>query len=453
MTADSTGLRVLLVDDEDIIHQTIGDYLRDLKHEVESVYDGSSGVKSLTEDEYDLALVDIRMPGMDGLSLLSRVHETRPEQSVVIITGHGDMETAIQALRLGAADFLPKPIKLLDLDAVLEKASRLRALQLESRHLKEKIRGLQEAGQQKTKPRFIGDSPAIAAIRTQISQAVDGAAETILVTGETGVGKELVAKEIHFQSSASEGPLIAVNCAAMTETLVESELFGHVKGAFTGAAMDRAGYFELAEGGTLFLDEIGDLSLPAQAKMLRVLETRGVRRVGGAKEIAVDVRIVAATNASLEDRVATGDFRRDLLYRLNMFTIHVPPLRERRADINILAQHFLSEYATRNGFECAGFEETAATALRDYDYPGNGRELRNLVERAAILARGEPIRTEHLNLPGAAEAGRSLPQEDSEEARITRALDETKWNRRAAAKLLGMPYSTLRYKIQRLRIS
>ena len=452
MTADKTSLRVLLVDDEDIIHQTIGDYLRDLQHEVESAYDGSSGVKSLTENEYDLALVDIRMPGMDGLSLLSRVHETRPELSVVIITGHGDMETAIQALRLGAADFLPKPIKLLDLDAVLEKTQRLRSLQLESRHLKERIRGLQEADQQKAKLRFIGDSPAVTAIRTQISQAVEGAAETVLVTGETGVGKELVAKEIHFQSSNSDGPLTAVNCAAMTETLVESELFGHVKGAFTGAAMDRAGYFELADGGTLFLDEIGDLSPPAQAKMLRVLETRSVRRVGGAKEIAVNVRIVAATNASLEERVAAGEFRQDLFYRLNMFTIHVPPLRERRADINTLAQHFLSEYAMRNGFDCAGFEDAAATALIDYDYPGNGRELRNLVERAAILARGELIRTEHLNLPGSVEAGRGA-SDDSEEGRITRALEETKWNRRAAAKLLGMPYSTLRYKIQRLRIS
>lgn len=447
MTAD-TGLKLLLVDDEEIIHETIGDYLRDLGHAVDSVHDGSSGVKSLAEGDYDLGLVDIRMPGMDGLSLLSRVHEVNPDLSIVIITGHGDMETAIQALRLGAADFLPKPVKLLDLDAVLEKAVRLRALRQESRHLREKIRGLQKAGQQKTKVRFVGDSRAVTEIRTQINHVVDGAAETVLVTGETGVGKELVAKEIHVQSRDGDAPLIAVNCAAMPETLVESELFGHEKGAFTGATMNHAGYFELADGGTLFLDEIGDLSPQAQAKMLRVLETRCVRRVGGAKEITVNVRVVAATNASLEARVAAGVFRQDLLYRLNMFTIHVPPLRERRADIIPLAKHFLSEYATRNGFVCPGFETSAEVAMLSYDYPGNARELRNLVERAAILARGEFIGDENLYLP-------SPVQPDTptgEKARITQALEETKWNRRAAAKLLGMPYSTLRYKIQRLRI-
>ncbi len=451
MTAN-TSLNVLLVDDEDIIHQTIGDYLHDLGHTVDSVHDGSSGVKSLTDQEYDLALVDIRMPGMDGLSLLSRVREVRPELLIVIITGHGDMETAIHALRLGAADFLPKPIKLLDLDAVLEKAKRLRELHTESSQLREKIRGLQEVNEQKAKLRFVGESQAVSEIRTQIKHAVEGAAETVLVTGETGVGKELVAKEIHSQSQDADGPLIAVNCAAMTESLVESELFGHTKGAFTGATNDRAGYFELADGGTLFLDEIGDLSPSAQAKMLRVLETRSVRRVGGTSEISVKVRVVAATNASLEERVAAGDFRQDLFYRLNMFTIHVPPLRDRRADIELLAQHFLSDYATRNGFICPGFEASAEEAMMAYDYPGNARELRNLVERAAILARGELIRAEHLNLssPGQAPTQRTAPE--GEEAKITWALEETKWNRRAAAQLLGMPYSTLRYKIQRLRI-
>lgn len=447
-----TKLNVLLVDDEEIIHQTLGDYLHDLGHDVDSVYDGSSGAKSLIDQDYDLALVDIRMPGMDGLSLLSRVHEVRPELLIVIITGHGDMKTAIQALRLGAADFLPKPIKLLDLDAVLEKARRLRTLHMESSHLREKIRGLHEVNEHKAKLRFVGDSQAVIEIRTQIKHAVEGAAETVLVTGETGVGKELVAKEIHTQSKDADGPLVAVNCAAMTESLVESELFGHAKGAFTGATNDRAGYFELADGGTLFLDEIGDLSPSTQAKMLRVLETRRVRRVGGTKELGVNVRIVAATNASLEERVASGEFRQDLFYRLNIFTIHVPPLRERRSDIEPLAQHFLSDYATRNGFTCPGFEASAEEAMMAYDYPGNARELRNLVERAAILARGELIQAEHLNISSRARPTTHPPAPESEETRITSALEETRWNRRAAAKLLGMPYSTLRYKIQRLRI-
>ena len=442
-----TSLRVLLVDDEEIIHQTIGDYLSDLGHAIDGVHDGASGMKAISEGEHDLALVDIRMPGMDGLSLLSRVQEVKPELSIVIITGHGDMDTAIHALRLGAADFLPKPIKLLDLDAVLEKTARLRGLQVEQKRLRETIRGYQEMEQ--SNRQFVGDSPAIAAIRREITHAVEGRAETILVTGETGVGKELIAKEIHLQHD-KDSPLIAVNCAAMTESLVESELFGHVKGAFTGASEDRAGCFELADGGTLFLDEIGDLSAATQAKMLRVLENRTLRRVGGTREITVNVKVVGATNASLEEQVAEGNFRQDLLYRLNMFTIHVPPLRERREDIIPLAQFFLSEYATRNGFECPQLSPTAVEALTCYDFPGNARELRNLVERAAILARGEQIGPEQLNLsPGAAQ---TTPAPEGEEALITRALEAAKWNRRAAAKDLGMPYSTLRYKIQRLGI-
>ena len=444
------SLRVLLVDDEPIIHETIGDYLAELGHAVDGVRDGSSGIKAIEEGDYDLALVDIRMPGMDGLSLLARVQETQPELSIVIITGHGDMETAIQALRLGAADFLPKPIKLLDLDAVLEKLTRLRELRHDRQHLRETISGLQRSAQSQHAG-FEGNSPAILEIRRQIASAVEGNAETILVTGETGVGKELIAKEIHFQSKEPDCPLIAVNCAAMTESLIESELFGHFRGAFTDASSDRAGYFELADGGTLFLDEVGDLSAAAQAKLLRVLETRSLRRVGGTREIQVDVRVVAATNASLEEKVAVGEFRRDLLYRLNLFTIHVPPLRERRADITTLAEHFLSEYAMRNGFEVAGMAKDAAAALKAYDFPGNARELRNLVERAAILARGDQIGAHHLNLPVAAAAGSAASAGD-ERSLIVRALEETRWNRKAAAKLLDMPYSTLRYKIQRLGI-
>ena len=452
------SLNILLVDDEQVVHQTIGDYLSECGHRVESVFDGVAGQEALEARGYDLALVDIRMPGMDGLSLLARAQEIDPDVAVVIITGHGDMETAIQALRLGAADFLSKPIKLLELDAVLEKSIRFQRLHQDRRHLRETIRGMQTADElREGQGRFVGHSAATHQVRQQIQQAVEAQCDTILITGETGTGKELVAREIHFQGSGEDSPFIAVSCPALPESLVESELFGHVKGAFTGAAADRAGYFELADGGTLFLDEVGDLSAEAQAKLLRALETRSLRRVGGTREISVEIRVVAATNASLEDLVAAGRFRRDLFYRLNVYAIDLLPLRERGADILPLAEHFESVYAVRRGLQMEGFSPAAKDLLTSYDFPGNARELRNLVERAAILCGEGQIQAEHLNLPGRLAGNKATPGPSGEHgvegAAILAALEETKWNRRQAARQLGMPYSTLRYKIEKLGIA
>jgi DNA-binding NtrC family response regulator len=451
-------LDIILADDEEIVHQTIAGYLHDLGHQVDGVRDGLAALKLIEERDYDLALVDIRMPGMDGLSLLAKVQEIRPEMSVVIVTGHGNMDLAIQALRSGAADFLTKPIKLLELDAVLEKSVRIYALRRDRRHLRETIRGIQASEDIRERNRsFVGISSATRKAREQIRQAVDAGCDTILITGETGTGKEVVAREIHFQASSDESPFIAVGCPALPDSLVESELFGHAKGAFTGATEDRAGYFELADGGTLFLDEVADLSASAQAALLRVLETRELRPVGSSKEISVNVRVVAATNAALEELVEARKFRPDLFYRLDVYSIHLLPLRKRREDILPLAEHFLSMYAVPRGLRFDGFSPEVKDLLLSYDFPGNARELRNLVERAAVLCGSGEILTEYLNLPECSVTDISAEPtqlgDDQERIYILGALEEARWNRRQAAKNLGMPYSTLRYKMQRLGIS
>ena len=452
-------LNILLADDEDIIHETIGGHLTESGHSVNDVFDGLAALKAIKEGEYDLALFDLQMPGMDGLSLLAKVREIRPEMSVAIITGHGNMDVAIQALRLGATDFLTKPVKLLELDAVLVRITQFNLLRQDMNRLRVTIRGIQASEDLRLGNRsFVGTSAATRKVREQIRQAVDAACDTILIIGETGTGKEVVAREIHFLASSHECPFIAVSCPAMPDTLVESELFGHVKGAFTGAMEDRPGCFELADGGTLFLDEVADLSASAQAALLRVLETRTLRRIGSSREITVHIRVIAATNAPLEDLVESREFRSDLFYRLNVFTIYLLPLRHRREDILPLAEHFLSVYASPRGLRSDGFSEEAKAVLLNYDFPGNARELRNIVERAAILCRSGQILPEHLSLPEyfhSQVTSRPAETEDDEQERIRilNALEEARWNRRQAAEILGMPYSTLRYKIQKLGIS
>lgn len=451
-------LNILVVDDEEIVHQTLGGYLRDSGHHVDSVYDGLDALKSMEAQDYDVAIIDIRMPGMDGLSLLAKIQEMRSDISVVIITGHGDMNTVEQAIRLGAVDFLTKPVRFLELDAVLEKCIQVYTLRRDRRHLRETIGGIQAADDiRERNRRFVGNSAATRDVREQIQQAVEANCETILITGETGTGKEVVAREIHFRASSDESPFIAVSCPALPESLVESELFGHTKGAFTGAVADRAGSFELADGGTLFLDEVADLSTAAQAKLLRVLETRTLRRVGGSKEITVNVRVISATNTPLGELMEAGKFRSDLFYRLNAYTIQLLALRERREDILPLAEHFLSMYAESRGLLFDGFSPEASDLIFGYNFPGNARELRNIVERAAMLCKTGQILAEHFNLPKTTSV--SAPPRDAqsdaelERVNILKALEEAKWNRRHAAINLGMPYSTLRYKMQRLGIS
>jgi DNA-binding NtrC family response regulator len=451
------SLKILLVDDEEIVHQTLSPYLQDSGHEVNNVREGAKALRLIEAKDYDLALIDMKMPEMDGLSILSKIGKIRPELSSVIISGHGNMEMVVQALRLGAADFLTKPIKLLELDAVLEKSTRIRHLRQRQRHLRETIRGIQTSEDIRLRNRcLVGNSKAMTEVRRQIQLAVEARCETVLISGETGTGKEIVAREIHFRGGEDERPFIAVNCPALPDSLVESELFGHVKGAFTGATIDRAGYFELADGGTLFLDEIADLSPSAQAKLLRVLETRNLRRVGGSKEINVNIRVIAATNTQLEELVKSQRFRNDLFYRLNVFTIKLLPLRDRRSDIIPLAEHFLSTYLIGRGLPIDGFSQEAKDMLINYDFPGNARELRNIVERAAILCRSGLIESGHLSLIKILQYTPSYAKpsnEKQERQKILAALEEVKWNRRKASEALGIPYSTLRFKLSKLGIS
>jgi len=451
--SDEHPLQILLVDDEDIVHQTLIPYLTDSGHKVTNAREGETAVKLIGANDYDLALIDIRMPGMDGFTLLEKIGAIRPDLSVVMITGHASMEIAIKALRMGAADFLPKPVKLLELDAVLEKSKRLRELRQEKRRLKETVANIQAFEDAQTRNRrLVGRSASIEEARKQIQMATDANCDTIMIYGETGTGKEVVAREIHFMSGKDDNPFIAVSCPAIPETLIESELFGHVRGAFTGATEDKPGCFELADGGTLFLDEVADLSAGAQAKLLRVLETRSLRRVGGSKEISVNLRVIAATNVNLSDSVKSGKFRQDLFYRLNVFSIILKPLRERREDIMPLAEHFLTICSKKCGLKIGGFSREAQDALLKYDFPGNARELRNMVERAAIISRSRQIEAHHLNIAECAPqtgSQHAVSGEDAEKGRIISALEEAKWNRREAAKILGISYSSLRYKLKK----
>ncbi len=453
LTTSERHLRILLVDDEEIVHQTIGDYLRQTGHHVDGAHDADSGLAMLAAGKCDLALVDIRLPGMSGLTLLEKIQTISPDLPVIMISGHGTMDTVIEVLRRGATDYLKKPIKLRELDAVLEKAIRLGALQRRHRHLAETIEDLQSADPH---PAFVGESEETQRIRESIQRAVEAECATVLLTGETGTGKEVVAHEIHRLAASSSSPLISVCCPALPETLAESELFGHVKGAFTGAIGARAGHFELAEGGTLFLDEVADLSLALQAKLLRVIETRALRRVGGTRETRLNVRVIAASNAMLEDLIESGGFRRDLFYRLNVHRIHLLPLRERPDDILPLAKHFLEACRVRRSIPAAKFSSEAEGILLGHNYPGNVRELRNVVERAATLCRAVDIEPEHLSFAATSRRAEADPHAetlDGEAARIRKALEETHWNRRQAAQVLGIPYSTLRYKMTKHGIS
>ena len=450
-------LNILLVDDEEIIHTALSPFLRDLGHTVYDAYDGAAALEMIGTNEYDIVLTDIQMPRMDGFTLLEKINEIQPDLAVVIITAHGDMEMVIRALRMGAADFLTKPVKLVEIEAVIAKALRVRKFKRQERRFRDTLSGIQNSAYNwRTEQRLIGERPAMEEVRDLIRSAVEVGCDTVLIQGETGTGKEVVAREIHLLGKKERSPLIAVSCPALPESLLESELFGHVKGSFTGAIADKAGCFELADGGTLFLDEVADLSPGAQAKLLRVMETRTLRRVGGKKEISVDVNVIAATNAPLGSLVEAKKFRQDLLYRLNLFSIDVPPLRERREDILPLSGYFLDSFLINKKLEVKGFSDDARDRLENYDYPGNARELRNIVERAAILCRQGMIEPRHLNIstePAFAPAP-CFPSDDEQENRmIIDALQKAKWNRSRTAENLGISYAALGYRMKKYDIS
>jgi two-component system nitrogen regulation response regulator NtrX len=446
--------RILVVDDEPEIRNSLSGVLEDEGYFAEAVESGEACLEVLRSGSgFELVLLDIWLPGIDGIEVLSRIQEIAPAERpvVVVISGHGSIESAVKATKLGAFDFLEKPLSIAKISVVVKNAIDHRRLQLENSRLK---------GESDSRYRIIGDSVPMKALRQQL-ELMAGTGGRVLVFGESGTGKELVAHAIHQMSPRATEPFVEVNCAAIPEDLIESELFGHVKGSFTSAHEDKTGKFQQADGGTLFLDEVGDMSLRTQAKVLRALEEQRFEPVGAARSVQVDVRVVAATNKNLEDEIARGNFREDLFYRLNVIPFFVPPLRERPEDIPLLAEHFLCEFTTTYGRKPKELTPEAYRVLTEYYWPGNVRELKNLIERIVIL--NPQVRVDARHIPLNTVRGRSerLPdrfgslqefREAAERDYIIKKLEEANGNVTRTAELLGLERSNLYRKMKTLGI-
>jgi two-component system NtrC family response regulator/two-component system response regulator HydG len=446
--------RVIVIDDEVNAATALETLLRQDGYEVQKAHDGRAGLQVLETFDADVVLTDLRMPGMDGLELLAKVKEIRPEAMVILMTAYGTVKTAVQAMKLGAEDYMGKPIDVDELEVVLQRAIEKKALREETRNLRERLE------EKYNFDSLVGESPDMLAAFKTVRQ-VAPSNSSVLLLGESGTGKELFAQALHQNSPRRNKPFVKVACAALPETLLESELFGHEKGSFTGALFTRAGRFEIANGGTLFLDEIGDISPTVQVKLLRFLEEREFERVGGNKTYKVDVRIVCATHRDLQKRISEGAFREDLYYRLNVIQIHIPPLRERGNDIALLAHHFLRKYADANGKEVRSIADPALGALLRHPWPGNVRELENAIERAVVLAdqpvlneahfptlrRGDPAvrigapATGQVRIPGSTLA-------DLEREAILRTLEAVSGSTSRAAAMLGISPRKIQYKIK-----
>ncbi len=434
---------ILIVDDEPAQRQLLSGFLQK-DYTIVAAADGLEAVQLLSQRSFDLIITDERMPRMGGIELIKWAREKTPETPIIVLTAHGSVETAVEAVKLGAEEYLTKPLKSLEeLLLVVGKVLRQRAL-----------RDLSLLHQADTEMQFPPDIIARSKEMQRVLKLADQVAAqstTVLLTGESGTGKEIVARFIHRRSPRCEGSFVAVNCAALTESLLESELFGHEKGAFAGAIQSRRGRFELAHGGTLFLDQVGEMGVNLQVKLLRVLQEQQFERVGGGRTIMVDVRVVAATNKDLNQALQAGTFREDLFYRLNLFPIHIPPLRDRREDILPLAEHFAHQIAKRMSRSFTGINVEAASILYEYGWPGNVRELANAVERALIVAGNDVIRPGDLPLrPAGQPAGlaRGVPLAEIEKAAIVESLTRNDGDRRKTADELGISLRTLQYRLK-----
>ena len=447
--------RILIVDDEPLIRQSLAGVLDDEGHQTQAVATGEECLEELARSSYDLVLLDVWLPGMDGLETLARVQEmpfdSRP--TVVIISGHGTIETAVKATKLGAFDFLEKPLTIEKVSVVVKNALQQRKLELELERFKEDGR---------SRLKIIGESVPMKALRQQLTlmAATNG---RVLIYGESGTGKELVAHAIHSSSARASEPFVEVNCAAIPEDLIESELFGHRKGSFPGGLEDKTGKLQKADGGTLFLDEVGDMSLKTQAKVLRSLDEQRFEPVGAETSIQVDVRVVAATNKNLEEEIERGNFREDLFYRLNVIPFYVPPLRERIEDLPLLADHFLREFTMAYGRRPKELTPEAYAVLKDHRWPGNVRELRNLMERIVIMNPQVRVDARHIPLNHGKRNVIERPAERfgslhdvraaAEREYILKTLDETKGNVTKTAEILGLERSNLYRKMKALGIA
>jgi len=447
--------RVLVVDDERSMQEFLEILLRKEGYSVETASDVDSALVALEADDYDLVITDIQMPGRDGLELLRCARDLQEEIVVVMITAFATTETAIAAMKDGAYDYITKPFKVDEILLVVEKALEKKLLSSENRRLRDELRS------ERHRRSLVGNSPAMDEIYEMISR-VAATKTNVLICGESGTGKELVARAIHTESDRRDRAFVALNCAAIPENLLESELFGHVKGSFTGATGNKEGLFEAADGGTLFLDEVGELTAPLQVKLLRAIQEKTIRRVGGTDDRVVDVRILAATNRRLEDEVNEGRFREDLYYRLNVIQVDLPPLRDRLEDLPLLLHHFIEKYSRELDKPVKGFEPDAVRALQGYRFPGNVRELENLVERAVALAHGEWVSVDALpqNLFAAVPAAATqIPRdgvqldtlvEDYERGLLREALHRAGGIKKKAAQLLGISFRSFRYRLEKL---
>jgi two-component system response regulator PilR (NtrC family) len=452
-----SAARVLVVDDEKSMRDLLAITLERAGHEVALADGGEAAVDAIRRDTFDAIITDLRMPRVDGLEVLRAAKDLSPDTAVLVITAVASTETAVEAMKLGAYDYITKPFKLDEVNLIIQNALERKRLRDENQYLRRQL---------ETRHRFeniIGKSPQIVAVFDTIRKIADSPA-TAMITGESGTGKELVARAVHFNSHRRDKPFVSVNCGAIPEGLMESELFGHVKGAFTGAVSNKVGLFAAAEGGTLFLDEITEIPPLLQVKLVRAIQMREIRRVGDTKDIKTDVRLIAASNRDLETAVREGVMREDLFYRLNVLPIHLPALRERREDIPLLVAHFLQKFSGELGKEVRGVTPEALAVLERYQWPGNIRELENVIERAIVLGTGDVLGVE--SLPEAVRRGRpargpetmDFPEEgldldatldDLERRYLQRALERTGGVQTKAADLLKMTFRQLRYKLQK----
>ena len=438
---------VLIIDDEKNIREGLAAALEMEGYMVALAADGKQGLARMVKGDIDLVITDLRMPEVSGEQVLAKVAAENPGVPVIVLTGHGSIDSAVEAMRNGAYDFLTKPLNLDQLILIVKRALESRELAIKHREL------LEQLNSRKSFESIIGKSAEMQKIFATVRKAADSKA-SVLITGESGVGKELIANALHNLSPRRDKPLIKVHCAALSENLLESELFGHEKGAFTGAVARKRGRFELAAGGTIFLDEIGEIDQNVQIKILRVLQDKRFERVGGEETIEVDVRVIAATNRDLEKEIADGRFREDLYYRLNVVHIHVPPLRERRDDIPLLIASFLQEFAKENGKNIEGIDARARSALYKFDWPGNIRQLRNCLESAVVMCSSSVITSEDLP-PSIAGSGEDalisipagIPMEEAEKILIQQNLAINKGNKSKTADILGIGRKTLHRKL------
>lgn len=447
--------KILVVDDEEATGKLISRSLEQKGHECLVTHSGEEGLRAIHEQRFDLIITDMVMPGFDGVTFVNTIKTIDPNIPVIMITGYGSIDNAVKAMKAGAYHFLSKPLRMAELQVYVEKALASHEMLVEVKELKDRLKTFQHPGA------IIGSSKAMRDIITQVEQIAPSTAN-VLITGETGTGKEMIANVIHAMSPRTENSFIKVNCGALPETLLESELFGHEKGAFTGAYKEHQGRFELADKGSIFLDEIGEMSPSAQVRLLRVLQEGEFERVGSSKPIHVDVRVIAATNRDLRDLVKQGKFREDLFYRINVFHLQLPSLRERRGDIPLLASHFIRKYAEKNNKKIHGLGENAYEILQSYHWPGNVRELENVIEHAVIMARSDRILEENLpellrrqdrESPKKITIPLGLSAEEAEALLIQKTLEMTQYDKEATARILGYSTRTLYRKMKEHTIS